>query len=81
MLEVRDEVFVVCVVGHRGVAVARLATGAAATRMARREAAEAAFERLVFALECQLANGEIDEMQFRVLRDEAFRRLQEAVAE
>ena len=50
-------------------------------RMARREAAEAAFERLVFALECQRANGEIDEMQFRVLRDEAFRRLQEAVAE
>lgn len=44
-------------------------------RMARREAAEAAFERLVFALECQRANGEIDEMQFRVLRDEAFRRL------
>ena len=71
MLEVRDEVFVVCVVGHRGVAVARLATGAAAAR----EAAEAAFERLVFALECQRANGEIDEMQFRVLRDEAFRRL------
>ena len=50
-------------------------------RMARREAAEAAFERLVFALECQRANGEIDGMQFRVLRDEAFRRLQEAVAE
>ena len=44
-------------------------------RMARREAAEAAFERLVFALECQLANGEIDEARFRVLRDEAFRRL------
>ena len=50
-------------------------------RMARREAAEAAFERLVFTLECQLANGEIDEVRFRVLRDEAFRRLQEAVAE
>ena len=45
-------------------------------RMARREAAEAAFERLVFALECQRANGEIDEARFRVLRDEAFRRLQ-----
>ena len=44
-------------------------------RMARREAAEAAFERLVFALECQRANGEIDEARFRVLRDEAFRRL------
>ena len=29
-------------------------------RMQRRAAAEAAFERLVFALECQLANGEID---------------------
>lgn len=50
-------------------------------RMARREAAEAAFERLVFALECQLANGEIDEARFRVLRDEAFRRLQEAVGD
>ena len=50
-------------------------------RMARREAAEAAFERLVFALECQRANGEIDEARFRVLRDEAFRRLQEAVGE
>lgn len=50
-------------------------------RMARREAAEAAFERLVFTLECQLANGEIDETQFRVLRDEAFRRLQEAVGD
>ena len=50
-------------------------------RMARREAAEAAFERLVFALECQLANGEIDEARFRMLRDEAFRRLQEAVGE
>lgn len=50
-------------------------------RMARREAAEAAFERLVFALECQRANGEIDETQFRVLRDEAFRRLQEAVGD
>jgi len=45
-------------------------------RMARREAAEAAFERLVFALECQRANGEIDEARFRILRDEAFRRLQ-----
>ena len=45
-------------------------------RMARREAAEAAFERLVFTLECQLANGEIDEARFRILRDEAFRRLQ-----
>ena len=44
-------------------------------RVARREAAVAAFERLVFALECQLANGEIDEARFRVLRDEAFRRL------
>ena len=41
----------------------------------------AAFERLVFALECQLANGEIDEARFRMLRDEAFRRLQEAVGE
>ena len=50
-------------------------------RMARREAAEAAFERLVFTLECQLANGEIDEARFRMLRDEAFRRLQEAVGE
>ena len=50
-------------------------------RMARREAAEAAFERLVFALECQRANGEIDEARFRMLRDEAFRRLQEAVGE
>ena len=50
-------------------------------RMARREAAEAAFERLVFTLECQLANGEIDEARFRILRDEAFRRLQEAVGE
>jgi len=29
----------------------------------------------VFALECQLANGEIDEARFRGLRDEAFRRL------
>jgi len=47
----------------------------------RRAAAEAAFERLVFALECQLANGEIDEARFRMLRDEAFRRLQEAVGE
>ena len=45
-------------------------------RMARRKAAEAAFERLVFTLECQLANGEIDEARFRILRDEAFRRLQ-----
>ena len=42
---------------------------------------QAAFERLVFALECQLANGEIDEARFRMLRDEAFRRLQEAVGE
>ena len=50
-------------------------------RMARREAAEAAFERLVFTLECQLANGEIDEVRFRILRDEAFRRLQEAVGD
>ena len=50
-------------------------------RMARRKAAEAAFERLVFTLECQLANGEIDEARFRMLRDEAFRRLQEAVGE
>ena len=45
-------------------------------RMARRTAAEAAFERLVFTLECKLANGEIDEARFRILRDEAFRRLQ-----
>ena len=50
-------------------------------RMQRRAAAEAAFERLVFALEGQLANGEIDEAHFRLLRDEAFRRLQEAVGE
>ena len=50
-------------------------------RMARRKAAEAAFERLVFALECQLANGEIDEARFRVLRDEAFRRLQEEMGD
>ena len=50
-------------------------------RMQRRAAAEAAFERLVFALECQLANGEIDEAHFRLLRDEAFRRLQDAVGE
>ena len=50
-------------------------------RMARRKAAEAAFERLVFALECQLANGEIDEARFRVLRDEAFRRLQAGMVE
>ena len=50
-------------------------------RMARREAAEAAFERLVFTLECQLANGEIDEVRFRVLRDEAFRRLQAGMGE
>ena len=50
-------------------------------RMARRKAAEAAFERLVFALECQLANGEIDEARFRVLRDEAFRRLQAGMGE
>ena len=50
-------------------------------RMARRKAAEAAFERLVFALECQLANGEIDEARFRVLRDEAFRRLQEGMGD
>ena len=50
-------------------------------RMARREAAEAAFERLVFALECQRANGEIDEARFRMLRDEAFRRLQESMGE
>ena len=38
-------------------------------------------ERLVFALECQLANGEIDEARFRMLRDEAFRRLQEGMGE
>ena len=50
-------------------------------RMARRKAAEAAFERLVFALECQLANGEIDEARFRILRDEAFRRLQEGMGD
>ena len=50
-------------------------------RLQRRAAAEAAFERLVFALECQLANGEIDEARFRLLRDEACRRLQEAVGE
>lgn len=50
-------------------------------RMARRKAAEAAFERLVFTLECQLANGEIDEARFRILRDEAFRRLQESMGE
>jgi len=50
-------------------------------RMARRKAAEAAFERLVFTLECQLANGEIDEARFRVLRDEAFRRLQAGMGE
>ena len=50
-------------------------------QLQRRAAAEAAFERLVFALECQLANGEIDEARFRMLRDEAFRRLQEAVGE
>ena len=50
-------------------------------RLQRRAAAEAAFERLVFALEGQLANGEIDEARFRMLRDEAFRRLQEAVGE
>ena len=52
-----------------------------ATNPTSRAAAEAAFERLVFALECQLANGEIDEARFRMLRDEAFRRLQEAVGE
>ena len=50
-------------------------------RMARRKAAEAAFERLVFTLECQLANGESDEARFRVLRDEAFRRLQAGMGE
>ena len=50
-------------------------------RMARRKAAEAAFERLVFTLECQLANGEIDEARFRILRDEAFRRLQEEMGD
>ena len=50
-------------------------------RMGRRKAAEAAFERLVFALECQLANGEIDEARFRILRDEAFRRLQEGMGD
>ncbi len=50
-------------------------------RMARRKAAEAAFERLVFTLECQLANGEIDEARFRILRDEAFRRLQEGMGD
>ena len=50
-------------------------------RLQRRAAAEAAFERLVFALESQLANGEIDEARFRMLRDEAFRRLQEGMGE
>ena len=44
-------------------------------RLEARAAAEAAFERIMFSLECQLANGEIDEARFRVLRDEAFRRL------
>ena len=50
-------------------------------RLQRRAAAEAAFERLVFALECQLANGEIDEAQFRILREQAFARLQRALQE
>ena len=50
-------------------------------RLQRRAAAEAAFERLVFALEYQLANGDIDEARFRILRDEAFRRLQEGMGE
>ena len=50
-------------------------------RLQRRAAAEAAFERWVFALESQLANVDIDEARFRILRDEAFRRLQEAVGE
>ena len=50
-------------------------------RMQRRAAAEAAFERLVFALERQLANGEIDEAQFRILREHAFAQLQRALKE
>ena len=50
-------------------------------RLQRRAAAEAAFERLVFALECQLANGEIDEAQFRILREHAFAQLQRALKE
>jgi putative uncharacterized protein (fragment) len=50
-------------------------------RGAARPAAEAAFERIMFSLECQLANGEIDEAQFRILREHAFAQLQRALKE
>ena len=50
-------------------------------RLEARAAAEAAFERMMFSLECQRANGEIDEAQFRILRDYAFAQLQQALKE
>ena len=50
-------------------------------RLEARVAAEAAFERIMFSLECQLANGEIDEAQFRILREHAFAQLQRALKE
>ena len=50
-------------------------------RLQRRAAARGGVRAAGVALECQLANGEIDEARFRMLRDEAFRRLQEAVGE
>ena len=50
-------------------------------RLEARAAAEAAFERIMFSLECQLANGEIDEAQFRILREHAFSQLQRALKE
>ena len=50
-------------------------------RLEARATAEAAFERIMFSLECQLANGEIDEAQFRILREHAFSQLQRALKE
>ena len=35
----------------------------------------------MFSLEYQLANGEIDEAQFRILRKHAFAQLQQALKE
>ncbi|MDO4643530.1 MAG: hypothetical protein Q4A74_06795 [Cardiobacteriaceae bacterium] len=44
-----------------------------------RVAAELAFERWIFTLESQLANGKIDEAQFKLLREEAYLRLQQTL--